>query len=79
MKIRKIISSGKERKIFIHENKKEEMILVAIPSLHWSIEFSYDELGEKMVQTITSSLSGQTDSSTAAELANRISQWTREM
>lgn len=79
MKIRKFISSSEEKKVFIHENKKEEMVLVAIPSLHWSIEFSYDDMGEKMVQTITTSLSSQTDSSTATEIANRISQWTREM
>ena len=79
MKIRNSFGLNKERKVFIHENKKEESVLVAIPSLSWSTYFSYDEYGEQLVEDMISSLKQCTEENEAMELAQRINQWTREM
>lgn len=77
MKIRKNIFEGKEQKVFIYENKKEELILVAIPDINWSIAFTYfeDEVEEKIQQ----SLEGKVNDEEEQALARRIYQWTREM
>ncbi|MDG5473065.1 YueH family protein [Jeotgalibacillus sp. ET6] len=79
MKIRRSISGTNERKVFIHENKKEETILVAIPTLSWSAEFTYDELGEELNHKLKGTLQKTTDAEESAEIAQRISQWTNEM
>ncbi|MEW9503149.1 YueH family protein [Jeotgalibacillus marinus] len=79
MKIRNSFGLNEERKVFIHENKKEESVLVAIPSLSWSTYFSYDEYGEQLVEDMISSLKQRTEENEATELAQRINQWTREM
>lgn len=69
--------NGLEQKIFIHENKKEEYILVAIPDLNWSTVFTYGEdlVERKMIDTLKDKL----DDETAEGLGRRIYQWTREM
>ena len=79
MKIRTSTGTTNTHKVFIHENKKEETVLVAIPSLSWSTYFSYDEYGDKHVEEMVSSLSDRTEKNEAVELAQRINQWTREM
>ncbi|TFE00356.1 YueH family protein [Jeotgalibacillus salarius] len=79
MKIRKSYGSNGERSVYIHENKKEESILVAIPSLEWSYFFKYDEAGEELYTSIKHSITKQTDSNEAEELSSRIRQWTSEM
>ncbi|MBM7578279.1 YueH family protein [Jeotgalibacillus terrae] len=79
MKIRKSYGSYGERTVYIHENKKEETILVAIPSLEWSWFFTYDEAGGELLNQLSESLSRRTDQSEAEELASRIRQWTGEM
>lgn len=77
MKIRKNILNGEEQKVFIHENKKDENILVAVPDLHWSISFTYSE--DLVKEKITHSLRDKLDEENAENLSNRIYQWTREM
>ncbi|PPA72258.1 YueH family protein [Jeotgalibacillus proteolyticus] len=79
MKIRNSINGNKERKVFIHENKREESVLVAIPSLNWSILFSYDEFGEGLADKMKKTLGQKADQEEAEELVQRILQWTREM
>lgn len=79
MKIRKSYGSNGERSVYIHENKKEETILVAIPSLEWSCFFTYEEAGEELQERIVKSLSGRTDHTEASELSARIRGWTGEM
>ncbi|KIL47487.1 YueH family protein [Jeotgalibacillus campisalis] len=79
MKIRKSISGSTERKVFIHENKKEESILVAIPALFWSAEFTYDDLGKELTNKLEKTLQKTTDAQEAGDIAQRISQWTNEM
>ncbi|MDZ5712959.1 YueH family protein [Jeotgalibacillus haloalkalitolerans] len=79
MKIRKSYGSNGERTVYIHENKKEESILVAIPSLEWSCFFTYEEAGEELNRQIAESLSNRTVESEASELSSRIRGWTGEM
>ncbi len=77
MKVRKTFFNSEEKKVFIHENKKEEYIMVAIPELYWSIDFTYDE--EDVQGRIYSTLTGNIDEQEAEALSARIYQWTREM
>ncbi|AJD90772.1 hypothetical protein JMA_14550 [Jeotgalibacillus malaysiensis] len=79
MKIRKSYGSNGERSVYIHENKKDESILVAIPSLEWSCYFTYDEAGEELQERMMKSLAERTDDSEANELSGRIRGWTGEM
>lgn len=77
MKIRKNFFNGKEQKVYIYENKKEEYIVVALPECNWSISFSYDEelVEEKMQKTLLKVM----DKDSAIEVSKKIEQWTREM
>ncbi|KAB7707864.1 hypothetical protein F9802_03895 [Bacillus aerolatus] len=80
MKIRKTYLQDEEVKVFIYENKKEETFVIAVPFVEWSISFTYDEAGETLIERLISSLShSRLNSETAAEMAQRIYQWTREM
>ncbi|WP_409253478.1 YueH family protein [Bacillus sp. SCS-153A] len=78
MKIRKSLAGGKERKVFIYENKKEEYFMVAIPSIEWSVDFTYEaeDLREILTNSITTAVGNKEE---AAELAARVYNWTREM
>ncbi|MGD7022582.1 hypothetical protein FZC79_02750 [Rossellomorea vietnamensis] len=78
MKIRKSLAGGRERKVFIYENKKEEYFMVAIPDIGWSIDFTYetDKLQEKLADSLETS--GMTVEETS-EIASGIYHWTREM
>jgi hypothetical protein len=77
MKVRKFFLNSKEKKVFIHENKKEEYIMVAIPELHWSVDFTYDE--GNVQEKIYATLNGNVAEQEAEALSARIYQWTREM
>ncbi|KIL73367.1 YueH family protein [Bacillus badius] len=80
MKIRKSYANGEETKVFIYENKKEETFVVAVPSIEWSNSFTYEETGEQLLKRLTVSLNGTAlDEQAAAEMAQRIYQWTCEM
>ncbi|GLY10677.1 YueH family protein [Pseudobacillus badius] len=80
MKIRKSYANGEETKVFIYENKKEEAFVVAVPSIEWSNSFTYEETGEQLLKRLTISLNGTAlEEQAAAELAQRIYQWTCEM
>ncbi|WP_240628641.1 YueH family protein [Bacillus salacetis] len=78
MKIRKSLAGGKERKVFIYENKKEEYFMVAVPDVGWSADFTYET--ENLKEILEKSLypaAGTMEE--AGELAQRIFNWTREM
>ncbi|MBO8177824.1 MAG: YueH family protein [Bacillus sp. (in: Bacteria)] len=79
MKIRKIFMDNKEEKVFIYENKKEEYFMVAFPSAEWSIQFTYDEFGESLINKLIKSLTNRLNEEQAEALALRIDQWTKEM
>ena len=77
MKIRKNFLEGLEQKVYIYENKKEELILIAVPDICWSYSFTYDEenIQTKLHESLMERISGET----ADTLSSRIVQWTREM
>jgi hypothetical protein len=77
MKIRKSITEGKERAVYIYENKKEEYFMIAIPDINWSIMFTYEqEMKENLQMTLEKR---GIDEEESLIIANRIFQWTTEM
>ncbi|MEI5905904.1 YueH family protein [Bacillus spongiae] len=81
MKVRKSLIQEIETKVFLYENKKEEYILVAVPSLEWSFSFTYEKFGERLIDEMTLSLQKVTKltEEECEVLALKIDQWTKEM
>jgi hypothetical protein len=79
MKIRKTTINEQLTNIFIYENKKEELFVVAIPIIEWSTTFTYDDAGDTLVEALTSSLAKRVGTEEAGALAMRVYQWTREI
>jgi len=79
MKIRKTNIQGKQTPVFIHENKKEEYTVVAIPEIHWSMFISYEEEKEEMIHRILETLPNKPLDEEKRSLAERIFLWVREM
>ncbi|WP_406687377.1 YueH family protein [Rossellomorea vietnamensis] len=77
MKIRKNFLEGLEQKVYIYENKKEEFFVVAVPDIHWSYTFTYEE--DDIQSKLMHSLKERIASETALTLSSRIVQWTTEM
>ncbi|MEG9296408.1 YueH family protein [Mangrovibacillus sp. Mu-81] len=77
MKIRKNFMEGLEQKVYIHENKKEELILVAIPDIEWSYSFMYED--DQIQTNLLHSLKRRVSPEEADVISSRILQWTREM
>jgi YueH-like protein len=77
MKIRKNFMEGLEQKVYIHENKKEELILIAIPDIEWSYLFTYE--AEDIQKDLFQSLKRRVTEEKAEVIGSRILQWTREM
>ncbi|MBM7586584.1 hypothetical protein JOC86_003136 [Bacillus pakistanensis] len=77
MKIRKSITDGKDRTVYIYENKKEEYFMIAIPDINWSIMFTYEQ---EMKENVQKTLANRgLDEAESTIIANRIFQWTTEM
>ncbi|KUP07585.1 hypothetical protein Q75_04960 [Bacillus coahuilensis p1.1.43] len=80
MKTRKSVVDGHELKIFLHENKKEELVLIAIPELEWSYALTYEEISNDFALLTESRMKERgIDSHEAAGFALRLLQWIREM
>ncbi|TMU88017.1 hypothetical protein FGG79_07885 [Bacillus sp. BHET2] len=77
MKIRKNLLDGLEQKVYIYENKKEEFILIAIPTIEWSFSLTYEE--DNIQMKLFDSLKGRVSEEAANTLSLRIVQWTCEM
>ncbi|NMH71437.1 hypothetical protein HF072_21845 [Bacillus sp. RO3] len=77
MKIRKNFLEGLEQKVYIHENKKDEFILIAVPDIHWSYSYTYEE--DDIQTKLFHSLEKRISHDHAKTLSSRIVQWTREM
>ncbi|OAT83229.1 hypothetical protein A6P54_06475 [Bacillus sp. MKU004] len=77
MKIRKNFMEGLEQKVYIHENKKEELFLIAIPDIEWSYLFTYED--DDIQENIFQSLKRRVSEEKAGVITSRILQWTREM
>lgn len=77
MKIRKAHLDTDTYSVYIHENKKEEQTLVAIPSIKWSTIIPYEE--DKLA--LTARLEGEftLEGEKSQHLALKLVQWVREM
>ncbi|MEC3840181.1 uncharacterized protein SRCM101294_02027 [Bacillus amyloliquefaciens] len=82
MKIRKAnitVKSGMIGDVYLHENKKEQHTLVAVPELEWSTIISYEEEKKALAQRLLQSFSKLIEEEPAGELAGKISHWVAEM
>ncbi|MED5076685.1 YueH family protein [Geobacillus stearothermophilus] len=81
MKIRKtpIMDGQAPVNVYIYENRKEEYIVLAIPTLEWSFSFSYGEEAGSVTERLEASLKKRLDHERAALLAVRLLGWAREM
>ncbi|WP_078379200.1 YueH family protein [Sutcliffiella halmapala] len=81
MKIRKAHLESATYSVYIHENKKEEQTLVAIPAIKWSTIIPYEEenipLTVRLEEEFQFSLEGEEEK--AQHLALKLVQWVREM
>ncbi|MCE4955706.1 YueH family protein [Macrococcoides caseolyticum] len=78
MKIRNYNGEDLQCKVYIHENRKEETILVSVPEIFFSIQIDYDIYGEALVEHIYLHLFNLLDEKEANHLALSIAQWTAE-
>ncbi len=79
MKIRTNNGESLQCKVYIHENKKEETILVSVPDIFFSIQFDYDIYGDALVDHLYHHLFNILDEKEANQLALSIAQWTSEV
>lgn len=82
MKIRKAnVHNGNKliTNVYIYENKKQELSMIAIPEVEWSTIIQYEEDREVLNKRLLNSLSTKVGDQTASELANKLVQWVGEM
>lgn len=79
MKIRQSNSDTLSCKVYIHENKKEELFVVSVPDIFFSIEFDYELYGESLIEYLHLHLFNTLDEHDAQLLAMRIAQWVSEV
>ncbi|OZT13976.1 hypothetical protein CHN50_05260 [Priestia aryabhattai] len=82
MKIRKAhirIDEKVIENVFVHENKKEEQTLIAIPDLEWSTIIPYEEEIQECKDRLRASLASRVSGEVAEQLTNKINFWVREM
>ncbi|ALC82219.1 MULTISPECIES: YueH family protein [Bacillus] len=82
MKIRKANLTANHipiNQVYLHENRKENHTLIAVPDLEWSILVSYEDEKEELFLTIDQSLQNRTTREAAQELAIKMVQWVTEM
>ncbi|MBM7703955.1 YueH family protein [Metabacillus iocasae] len=82
MKIRKANVRHEDmliEQVFVHENKKEEYTLIAIPSIEWSTIIAYEEEMNTCKARLRASLLERVNEEVAEELTNKINFWVREM
>ena len=79
MKIRKANMQSDTYTVYIHENKKDEQTLVAIPDLQWSTIIPYEEEKATLTNRLTEAYSAKLNEEEANHLALKLVQWVREM
>ncbi|WP_096156804.1 MULTISPECIES: YueH family protein [Bacillus] len=79
MKIRKANMQSGTYTVYIHENKKEEQTLVAIPSLQWSTIIPYEEEKTTLTNRLTEVYQSKLNEEEANHLALKLVQWVSEM
>ncbi|CAG9621026.1 YueH family protein [Sutcliffiella rhizosphaerae] len=79
MKIRKANLQVSTFSVYIHENKKEEQTLVAIPYIKWSTIIPYEENNTTLTNRMEEDFGALLVEEDATHLALKIAQWVREM
>ncbi len=79
MKIRKANLQVDTFSVYIHENKKEEQTLIAIPFIKWSTIISYEEDNTSLTKRLEEEFQAALDNEDATHLSLKIVQWVREM
>ncbi|UAL46746.1 YueH family protein [Sutcliffiella horikoshii] len=80
MKIRKANLEMDTVSVYIHENKKEEQTLIAIPSIKWSTIIPYEESNTSLTRRLEEEFRSVFSSSEdATHLSLKLVQWVREM
>ncbi|MCM3618992.1 YueH family protein [Sutcliffiella horikoshii] len=79
MKIRKANLQAETFSVYIHENKKEEQTLIAIPFIKWSTVILYEEDNTSLTKRLEDEFQSALDSEEATHLSLKIVQWVREM
>ncbi|WP_339147571.1 MULTISPECIES: YueH family protein [unclassified Sutcliffiella] len=79
MKIRKANLQVNTFSVYIHENKKEEQTLIAIPFIKWSTVISYEEDNSSLTKRLEDEFQSTLESEDATHLSLKIGQWVREM
>ncbi|TYS67088.1 hypothetical protein FZC76_16310 [Sutcliffiella horikoshii] len=79
MKIRKANLEVDTVSVYIHENKKEEQTLIAIPSIKWSTIIPYEEDNTSLTKRLEDEFRSALNSEDATHLSLKLVQWVREM
>lgn len=82
MKIRKAnVHNGNNliTNVYIYENKKQEISMIAIPEIEWSTTVPYEEEREILKVRLLDSLSKRVTLDTADALTNKMIHWVGEM
>ncbi|NLP52280.1 YueH family protein [Bacillus sp. RO1] len=80
MKIRKANLEVDTVSVYIHENKKEEHTLIAIPSIKWSTIIPYEEDNTSLTKRLKAEFQSVLDSAEdVTHLSLKLVQWVREM
>lgn len=79
MKIRKAYIGTEIYPVYIHENKKEEHTLVAIPSLSWSTIITYEEAKANIEKRLINDFALKLTEEAPEHLSLKIVQWVTEM
>ena len=79
VKIRKANMQSDTYTVYIHENKKEEQTLVAIPDLQWSTIIPYEENKATLTKRLTEAYTAKLNEEEANHLALKLVQWVSEM
>ncbi|QFT90430.1 hypothetical protein FIU87_17450 [Bacillus sp. THAF10] len=79
MKIRKANLQVHTFQVYIHENKKEEQTLIAIPFIKWSTIVPYEEGTAALTNRLNEEFRLSLDEEDANHLSLKLVQWVREM
>jgi hypothetical protein len=79
MKIRKANLEGDTFSVYIHENKREEQTLIAVPFIKWSTIIPYEENNTALTKRLEDELQANLGEEDATHLSLKIVQWVREM
>ncbi|SCS52391.1 YueH family protein [Staphylococcus caeli] len=75
MKIRTLNYQGIKGKVYIYEQRDDQLLLIAIPDMNWSVEISEMSNQEDIHESLVIHLFTLLDESTAEQIAEDIVKW----